>query len=131
MKIGEVSEQLGMPPSTIRYYEQVGLIERQHRVAGKRQFNNKAVFMLQFVQLAQAAGFTITETKSLLDTYAEDPSPGGMWKRFAETKRSGIQQQIKQLQQMDRILTKLIKCECDSLEQCVQSASKQNHAAGD
>ena len=122
MKIGEVSEQLGLPASTIRYYEQVGLIERQARVAGRRQFTKKALFMLQFVQLAQAAGFSIAEIKSLLDNYAQDPSPAGLWSHFAEIKRTDIRQQIQQLQQMDRVLTKLINCECRSLEECVESA---------
>ena len=120
MKIGDVSEQLGIPASTIRYYEQVGLIDQQQRVAGRRAFNEKALYMLQFVQLAQAAGFSIAETKLLLDNYANDPGPGGLWKGFAETKQNSIRQQIKTLEQMDRILTRLIKCECESLEECVQ-----------
>ena len=120
MKIGDVAEQLGIPASTIRYYEQVGLIDQQQRVAGRRVFNDKALFMLQFVQLAQTAGFSIAETKSLLDNYANDPSPRGLWKGFAETKQNSIRQQIKNLEQMDRILSKLIRCECESLEECVQ-----------
>jgi len=120
VKIGDVSAQLGIPASTIRYYERVGLIEAQRRVAGRRAFNDKALFMLQFVQLAQAAGFSIAEIKSLLDNYANDPGPRGLWKGFAETKQNSVRQQIKTLEQMDRILTKLIKCECESLEECVQ-----------
>ena len=105
MKIGEVSQQLGIPASTIRYYEQVGLIERQSRVAGKRSFNGKALSMLQFVKLAQSAGFSIRETKTLLDNYSADPSRGGLWRDFAEAKQSTIRLQIK------------------SLEQCVQAAA--------
>ena len=66
MKIGEVARRLGVPASTIRYYEREGLIERQHRVSGRRQFDERALLMLQFAQLAQAAGFTIAETKGLL-----------------------------------------------------------------
>ncbi len=120
MKIGDVSAQLGIPASTIRYYERVGLIEEQQRVAGRRAFNDKALFMLQFVQLAQAAGFSIAEIKSLLDNHENDPGPRGLWKGFAETKQNSIRQQIKTLEQMDRILTRLIKCECETLEECVQ-----------
>ena len=62
MQIGDVARKLDMPASTIRYYEKVGLIERQQRVSGRRQFNDRALFALRFVQLAQAAGFTIGET---------------------------------------------------------------------
>ncbi len=68
MKIGDVAERLGIPVSTIRYYEKVGLIEHQRRVSGRRDFDERALFALQFIQLAQAAGFTIVEMKSLLET---------------------------------------------------------------
>ena len=131
MKIGEVSEQLGIASSAIRYYEQVGLIDRQGRVAGRREFNQKAVFMLQFVQLAQAAGFTISEIKTLLDNYSEDPGPAGMWKEGALTKQASIREQIKALRKMDKILDRLIGCECKTLEACVRSAcltSRQKRA---
>ncbi len=122
MKIGDVSDQLGIPASTIRYYEKVGLIERQYRQSGRRVFDDRAVLVLQFVQLAQAAGFTIDETKSLLNAYAKDPSPNGMWKPFAEVKREAIRAQIKELKRMDQVLSELLKCECETLEACVEKA---------
>ena len=78
MKIGDVSERLGIPASTIRCYEKVGLIERQRRVSGQRYFDDRALFALRFIQLAKAAGFTIAEMKSLLESYAKDPSPAGL-----------------------------------------------------
>ncbi len=122
MQIGEVAERLGIPASTIRYYEKMGLIETQPRVSGRRSFDERAIFALRFVQLAQTAGFTVAEMKSLLESYAEDPSPGGMWTSLAEGKRATIRQQIKSLKQMDRTLTQLLKCECASLNDCVEIA---------
>ena len=122
MKIGDVAERLGIPASTIRYYEKVGLIERQRRVSGRRYFDDRALFALRFIQLAQAAGFTIAEMKSLLESYAKDPSPAGLWKPFAETKQVSIRQQIETLQQMDRVLTELVNCRCSTLAECVRLA---------
>ena len=123
MNIGDVSRRLGMPASTIRYYEKEGLIERQSRVSGRRKFNDRALVGLQFVQLAQAAGFTIAEIKSLLESHRHDPSPAGLWKPFVERKQTSIKQQIEDLQQMDRILDQLTQCKCSTVEQCV-GASK-------
>ena len=122
MKIGDVAERLGIPASTIRYYEKVGLIERQRRVSGRRYFDDRALFALRFIQLAQAAGFTIAEMKSLLESYAKDPSPVGLWKPFAEMKQVTIRQQIETLQQMDRVLTELVNCRCSTLAECVRLA---------
>ena len=86
MRIGMVAERLGVPASTIRYYEKVGLIERQHRISGRRDFDqlSRSMLVLQFVQLAQAAGFTLAETKALLQSYSSDPGPAGMAPVFAK-----------------------------------------------
>ena len=128
MKIGDISERLGIPASTIRYYESVGLIDRQARVSGRRQFDERALFTLRFVQLAQAAGFSIAETKSLLESYARDPSPGGMWKPFAEAKQAAISRQIETLQRMYGVLADLIACQCATLEDCVRLAESRFNA---
>lgn len=123
MKIGEVARRLGVPASTIRYYEREGLIERQHRVSGRRQFDERALLMLQFAQLAQAAGFTIAETKGLLRSYAAEPNPSGMWQPFVENKRVAIREKISALQQMDLILGELLNCRCETMSDCVKMAS--------
>jgi DNA-binding transcriptional MerR regulator len=126
MQIGTIADELGLPASTIRYYEKVGLIERQRRVSGRRQFDERAVLNLKFVQLAQAAGFSIAETKQLLRHHREDPSPLGLWKPVAEEKRKAIRGQIGALRQMDGILTELMKCECETLDQCVRAADSKS-----
>ena len=122
MKIGDVSKKLGIPASTIRYYENTGLLAKQLRVSGRREFDNNAVFTLRFIQLAQAAGFSIKEMKVLLEHYDQDPSPAGMWRSLAENKRSSVRKQIKDLRQVDKILGKLLDCDCESLNECVRLA---------
>jgi MerR family redox-sensitive transcriptional activator SoxR len=111
-----------MPASTIRYYETIGLIDPQRRISGRRVFDDRAVFALEFVQLAQAAGFSIAEMKSVLQSHADDPSPAGVWAVLAEKKRSDIRAQIKELERMDRVLTALLSCRCASLSECVEKA---------
>ena len=130
MKIGDVAKRLGVPSSTIRYYEKEGLIERQQRVSGRRQFDERALLMLRFAQLAQAADFTISETKNLLKSYAADPNPSGMWQPFVEAKRVAIRQQIGALRQMDAILGELLNCRCETMSDCVKMAGGQQNRIG-
>jgi MerR family copper efflux transcriptional regulator len=120
MKMGDVSTKTGMPASTIRYYERVGLIERQRRVSGRREFDEGALFALEFVTLAQNAGFTIAQTKVLLEAQFGDPKRAGVWRTLATEKRAAIQNQIKELKQMETILTEMMSCRCESLVQCVE-----------
>lgn len=131
MKIGDVSTKLGIPASTIRYYEQAGLIDPPPRISGRRQFDERAIFALKFVRLAQAAGFTIAETKSLLESYTQDQSAVGAWKKIATKKRSDVRTKIRVLQQVDTVLSELISCQCASLTECIQIGLSRNFGARD
>lgn len=131
MKIGDVSEKLGIPASTIRYYEQVGLIDPLPRVSGRREFDEKAIFALEFVRLSQAAGFTIAEIKSLLEAYASDNSASGIWQKIASKKQADVRSQIESLRQVDVILTELISCNCSSLTECIEIGLSRNLGAQD
>lgn len=130
MNIGEVSCQLGMPASTIRYYEKEGLIDYQRRVSGRRIFNDQSLVALQFVKLAQAAGFSIAETKTLLEAHAKEPGAKGLWRPFVEEKQASIKQQIKDLRKMDRVLDLLCRCECTTIKQCVNASNCKTSADG-
>lgn len=120
MKIGEVSAKLGVPASTIRYYEKVGLLEPQQRISGRRVFNNNALFALEFIKLAQGAGFSIGEIKSLLGAYADDPSPAGIWTSLAARKLETVRKKMQELAQIDSVLSELLSCSCKSLTECVE-----------
>ena len=122
MKIGDVAQRLGIPSSTIRYYEKKGLISPPERVSGKREFNSSTLLRLRFIQLCQAAGFTIGEILSLVEDYKSDPSKNGLWQPAVDNKRTEIQSKINELNRVDAVLDELVKCRCSSIEQCVGQA---------
>lgn len=128
MKIGEVADQLGLRASAIRYYEKTGLIDPPSRVSGKRRFDDRTINLLKFVQLAQAAGFTIAEIKTLIDGYEMNSRPGALWRTLALEKKQQIQQKLADLENMDRVLDKFLECKCASLNECVSDASAANHS---
>ncbi|MEM7251294.1 MAG: MerR family transcriptional regulator [Pseudomonadota bacterium] len=121
MNIGEVAKQLAMPASTIRYYEHEGLLAPVRRVNGKRVFGVDAVVTLRFIQLCQAAGFTIAEIRGLLNDYG--PGAGNrLWQSAVATKRAEIKQRMEELAKVDEVLAALSTCECDGIDQCVALA---------
>lgn len=61
MDIGEVSKISGLPPSTLRYYEEKGLIHSCGRKGLRRVFAPEVVDRLALIALGQRAGFSLEE----------------------------------------------------------------------
>lgn len=120
VKISVVAQRLGLPASTIRYYEKVGLIKPPSRVSGIRHFDERTLADLHFVKLAQAAGFTLAEIKALQDHRLNDLPPSDLWATFVEKKRRVVRQQIDDLQRTEQILTALLSCECPTVARCIE-----------
>jgi len=73
LKIGEVTELLGLTADTLRYYEKSGILPRVSRTAsGIRQYNERDLSRLKFIQRAQKMNFSLTEIRDLLNM-REDP----------------------------------------------------------
>jgi DNA-binding transcriptional MerR regulator len=61
LDIGEVVDHSGLPVSTLRYYEEKGLIESSGRHGLRRQFDEQVLERLALIKLAQTAGFALDE----------------------------------------------------------------------
>lgn len=57
MNIGQAAERSGLPPKTIRYYEEIGLVAPDRAENGYRDYDETNVHNLRFVQRARALGF--------------------------------------------------------------------------
>ncbi|MAG68336.1 MAG: helix-turn-helix domain-containing protein [Pseudomonas sp.] len=61
MDINEVSKASGLPASTLRYYEEKGLIKSIGRRGLRRAFQPRVVQQLALIALGRAAGFSLDE----------------------------------------------------------------------
>lgn len=61
MDIGEVAQRGGVPVSTLRFYEQKGLIASTGRRGLRRQFDPGVLDRLALIALARTAGFSLDE----------------------------------------------------------------------
>lgn len=65
--IGEVASDVGVAATTLRYYEREGILKPAGRThAGYRLYDDKAVQQLEFIRAAQTVGFTLEDTRALL-----------------------------------------------------------------
>ncbi|MEM7324592.1 MAG: helix-turn-helix domain-containing protein, partial [Actinomycetota bacterium] len=65
-------ERSGLPASTLRYYEDKGLIRSTGRHGLRRQFDDDVVDRLALVTLGRQAGFSLDE---IGDMFADDGRP--------------------------------------------------------
>ena len=73
MTVQELATQAGVLPHVIRYYVRIGLlIPTRNPVNGYRCFNHYDAERLQFIRLAQKAGYTLKDIKVMLDALASN-----------------------------------------------------------
>ena len=59
MKIGEVSKELDIPNATLRYYEQIGLLENIKKKSGIREYQEEDIERIKFIMCMKQAGFSL------------------------------------------------------------------------
>lgn len=67
MNIGEVAKRSGLPASTLRYYEEKGLIRSIGRRGLTRIFRADVLQQLSLIALGQAAAFSLDDIATMLD----------------------------------------------------------------
>ena len=68
MRIGELAERTGTTPTTIRYYESIGLLAEPRRLAsGYREYDETASDRLRFIRESQSSGLSLAEIQSILE----------------------------------------------------------------
>ncbi len=65
LDIGEVAEQCGVPASTLRFYEEQGLIRSIGRRGLRRVFEAGVVEKLALIALGRASGFSLEEIAAM------------------------------------------------------------------
>ncbi len=114
MDIAEVARRSGVPASTLRFYEEKGLIASSGREGLRRRFAPGVLDELALVALGQAAGFTLDEIRTML-------TPGGtprIDRRKLAAKADEIDETIVRLRAMSRGLRHAAACRAPSHLQC-------------
>lgn len=73
-KIGQLAELTGLSLRTIRYYEEIGLIESSRTKGGQRYYSAAAVVYLKRITELKSLGFSLDEIKKIVNMKSEDES---------------------------------------------------------
>jgi DNA-binding transcriptional MerR regulator len=111
--IGQLARLVGVPTSTVRFYERIGLVKPDFRTgANYRGYTLASTDRLRFIRSAAETGFSLEDIKTLLKLShtAEPPCDqvlGLMRRRLVE-----IRQRIENLRHAEKVLANSLRRCC-------------------
>lgn len=112
--ISQLAEKAGIPTTTVRYYERIGLVEPEDRSAGNyRLYSRASLNKLKFIKAAQAIGFTLDDTRALLADESGSPPKCGDVQDLIEDRLADVEERLKDLRHVRKVLK-------SALSQCQQ-----------
>jgi DNA-binding transcriptional MerR regulator len=114
MNISEVVKETGIPASTLRYYEEIGLIKSQGRHGLKRVFSLKVLDQLALISLAKCADFSLAE---IIAMFGDGKEPFIDRDKLL-SKADEIDESIKRLTIMSKCLKHAAVCNASSHLEC-------------
>jgi MerR family transcriptional regulator, redox-sensitive transcriptional activator SoxR len=118
LSIGAVARLTGRRASSIRYYEEIGLLPPPRRVSNRRVYEPTVLRTLAVVDTAQRAGLTLDEIKALLHTTDENGEAMEQLRAIAERKLPEITALIERSELVRDWLECAARCECPSFDDC-------------
>ncbi|MCR9111363.1 MAG: MerR family DNA-binding transcriptional regulator [Rhodobacteraceae bacterium] len=113
MNIREGAQSAGLPPKTIRYYVDIGLVRPQGSKNGYRAFRETGLHKFAFLGRARALGASIEEGRTLLGLYEDESRESALVKAIATVDKIG------QLQPVRKTLSHLVSsCHGDDRLDC-------------
>jgi MerR family copper efflux transcriptional regulator len=131
MTIGQAAQSSGVPPKTIRFYEELGLVKPAERLANRyRAYDESNVQTLRFIRRARDLGFSLQEIDKLLALYRNRRRASEDVKRLALAHVDELDHKIAELTRIRDTLAELARrChggqrpECPILEDLEHSRS--------
>jgi MerR family transcriptional regulator, redox-sensitive transcriptional activator SoxR len=112
ISIGEIAGRVGIEPSTIRYYESIGLMPPPPRVNGRRSYPDDTLKRLALIRAAKAVGFTIAEIQTLMSAWESQGRSPREWPRFVTAKIAEMDATIARARKMRKALASVLECRC-------------------
>lgn len=117
LTIGDLAASAGVRTSTLRYYEDEGLLVPIGRIGGQRRYDAGAVEALTVIRFCRALGFSLDEIRTLL-TVPRGSRKRTRWRGLVDEKLAELDAGIARAQAMKSLLQVSRDCDCVDLEQC-------------
>ena len=131
MDIGDVAARSGLPPSTLRFYEEKGLIRSIGRNGLRRLFDAGVLERLSFIALGRRAGFSLEEISAMFSVDGRLRID----RRQLLDKADDLEKSIKQLAAVRDGLRHAARCtapshlECPTFQRLLRLAGQRQRAS--
>lgn len=130
MLIGELAQRSGIPPKTLRYYEDIGLFDPPERSAsGYRHYGPDLLDRLAFIRSSQALGLTLGEIRSIIALRDGGQTPCGHVLKLLVQRSEEIDQKIRELRALKVDLAQIVE-RASSLDPADCNPSRVCHLIG-
>lgn len=110
MLIGEVARRSGIPPKTLRYYEEVGLLDPPGRsAAGYRRYRPDVLERLTFIKSSRALGLTLGEIRGIIALRDDGQPPCAHVLGLLVQRSEEIDQKIRELRALKVDLARIVE----------------------
>ncbi|MCB9957725.1 MAG: helix-turn-helix domain-containing protein [Rhodospirillaceae bacterium] len=114
LDIGEVARRSGVPPSALRYYEEIGLVRPVARHGLRRQYDADVLQQLALISLGKVAGFSLTEIAGMFDTNGAPDLP----RPTLHARADALDRKIRSLTTLRNALRHVADCPAESHMDC-------------
>jgi DNA-binding transcriptional MerR regulator len=122
LTIGDLARRAGVRTSTLRYYEDVGLLQPAKRESGQRRYDADAVEALTVIRFCRTLGFSLDEIRALLSA-PRSARKRTQWRSLVDGKLAELDESIARAKTMRRLLERSRDCDCVEVEQCAALCS--------
>lgn len=109
--IGQLAKEVGVPTTTVRYYERRGLLRPATRVGSGayRRYGEDEVEQLRFIRAAQATGFGLDDVATLLGLRDGQTTPCKEVQTLIEVRLGDVAQRVTDLKRVESVLKKSLR----------------------
>lgn len=126
--IGQLSKQTGVKIPTIRYYEQMGLIDAPERSEGnQRRYTKDGLSRLSFIRHSRDLGFSVEDIRGLLELSQHPEKPCDDAHHIAVQHLKDVQDRIAKLRRLERELKRISRCDAGNIADCAVIETLADH----
>ena len=118
--IGQISEMVHLPVSTLRYYDKEGLFPNMERSSGIRRFGEKELEALRVIECLKKSGMEIKDIKQFMQWCAQGSSTYPQRRELFLRQKESVEKEISRL---ERVLD-MLRFKCWYYEQAIQDGSE-------